>query len=292
MIIHGVSIHTGGGKVLLDQLLTDETLGKISHLICDQRYLLPSKISNKVVIHRIQPTLKSRIKAEFLLKEIASKSPDEKILCFSNLPPIFKLPNPVILFLQNALILKGVPQYAENLKVKLRILYEKIWFNFFLKNACEVWVQTEWMKDKFLEYYNLKILVKPIVLNLPPPIPASIKRYDFISVSGSAPHKHLLDLVLAWKLLPEPRPKLLIIGDKPNNEIKAALDQITDGSVMFVTDVMRKELFNYYQESRALILTSKLESYCLPLYEAKHFQLKVLAPNERYVLEADRKSVV
>jgi glycosyltransferase involved in cell wall biosynthesis len=285
MILHGVSIHTGGGKVLLDQLLREATLGEITHLICDERYELPRELPHGIKIYRTPPTLFKRLKAEFLLREIAEKNPSEMVLCFSNLPPIFRLQNPVILFLQNALLLPGEMSFALNLKVRLRILFEKFWLNLFLNHVSEVWVQTRWMKKSFQRFFNCPVEVRPIRPSLPAPVTKNLE-WDFISVTGSAAHKHLKELILAWKLLPTPRPKLLILSDTPTPEISEALKNFGDPNLTFKWNVTREEVFEFYQRSRTLLLTSKLESYCLPLYEAIHFGLKIIAPKEDYVVEA------
>ena len=285
MIIHAVSIHSGGGKVLLDQILTVNNLNGdgISILICDERYEIPANSPFGLQIHKVKPNLLSRWKAEFLLKSIALENPRENVLCFSNLPPALKLPNKVILFLQNALLFPGIPLHVDSIKTKLRIMYEKLWLNFFMSNVNEFWVQTAWMKDILEEKTAVSIKIKPIILDLPTPTKRQ-KKYNYITVSGSTPHKRLYELLKAWELIDNP-PKLLVIMDQPSSKIKAQIERVQNRNITFVINAKREDIYTYYEESKILLITSKIESYCLPIYEALHFGLRVIAPNEGYTHE-------
>lgn len=279
MIIHAASIHTGGGKILLDQLLTNHSFGHISVLICDKRYLPPNNISPQLAIYKISPNLISRWYSELILKRISLKDPGEEVLCFSNLPPAFKLKGTVTLYLQNALLLPGIPLYVDSFKTGIRIIYERIWLKLFLKNINQIWVQTSWMKQECAKLTNKPIFIKPLPVDLPTPV-SRIKKFEYISVSGTTPHKRLFLLLKAWEQITNP-PTLLVISDKLNKKISKQLKKLKN--VTYVTNVERNEIIKYYEESKCLIVTSKIESYCLPLYEALHFNLKILAPDEGYV---------
>lgn len=272
----------GGGKVLLDQLLTENNFGEVEILICDERYILPAKISSSLKVYRVMPTLVARWKAEFLLKALSKKNPHLNVLCFSNLPPAFRLESKIILYLQNALLLPRVPLSGDGIKTKLRILYEKSWLNLFFRNVDEVWVQTQSMKAA-LAHKKIPTFLKAIHPKLPTSNVGISKKYSFITVSGTAPHKRLKILLDAWELFGSNAPSLLIITDKPSADLMKQIDKVRKKNVEIRIDVSREEIFEYYQESKCLIITSKIESFCLPLYEAKHFKLKILAPNESYV---------
>jgi hypothetical protein len=280
MIIHAVSIHTGGGKVLLDHLLLQNTFGPISHLICDERYEVPKNCDKLIKITKIKPNIFFRWKAEFFLKQLSLNFPNEEIFCFSNLPPAFKLKNKVILYLQNALLLPGVPLCTGSVKTGFRILYEKIWLNFFLNNVSEVWVQTEWMKERLISK-NKPILIKPFLPDFPAFEKTEIE-HDFISITGSAPHKRLLELLNAWDELIAPQPSLLIVMDTPTKIIQDKLEKLKNKNVKVKINISREELFSIYPKCRSLIVTSMVESFCLPIYEAKHFDLQIYAIKEAF----------
>jgi hypothetical protein len=285
MIIHAISVHSGGGKVLLDQLLTESTFGKVHFLLCDDRYKLPEKFDNTIKVYRISPTLLKRWKSEFLLKNLSNENPSSSVLCFSNLPPAFKLKGNVILFLQNALLLPGIPFYTDSPYVYLRLAYEKMWLKFFWKNINEVWVQTSWMK-KALKNCTIPISIKPFLPKLPAEQGEQVKKYDYVTISGTASHKRLLHLLKSWEMfLPSRIPSLLVITDGITTDMQACLNRL-DNHVTVKININRDEIFKSYCESNCLIVTSKIESYCLPIYEAAHFKLKIFCADEAYARDS------
>ena len=246
------------------------------------RYQLPIGLDEGVEIHRVAPRLIDRWKSEWLLKNLSIKYSDKKVFCFSNLPPAFKLKGRVVLYLQNALLLPGVPLHSDSLKTALRIMYERLWLRFFWRNIDEVWVQTNWMKE-ILSKQKTSVLVKPF-LPLFPSLNSSIqKKYDFITISGVASHKRLSSLLSAWNLLEDGNsPSLLVVTDGLTEELKESLRKLSSKNVTLILNASREEIFTHYQESHSLIITSKIESFCLPIYEAAHFKLKIFAPSEPY----------
>lgn len=284
MIVYALGIHSGGGKVLLDHILTTQELGDISFLICDSRYKLPDKISPNCNVTRIPPSLISRWRAEFYLKKISELNSEEGILCFSNMPPAFKLNGKVILFFQNALLLPGLKSEFDSLKTRIRILYEKLWIYSFLKNVDEIWVQTRWMRTNFF-HTQTPILVKPFLPNFPPVNFRIEKKFDFITVSGNARHKMLNELLFLWDKMPADGPNLLVVTEKPSLHISKIMKNLKNKNIHFVFDIPHDEVFIYYQQSYYLIVSSKVESFCLPIYEALHFGLKVIAIKSEFSLE-------
>lgn len=287
MIIHAVSIHVGGGKILLDHILKTEELGKTSVLICDSRYSIPQNLDRNMKIIKIKPNLISRWWVEFKLLEICKNYPDESVFFFSNLPPFFKHKNHSILFLQNALLLPSVPFIFDNIKNSARILYEKIYLRIFLKNINETWVQTSWMKEMLTPFTNLPIQVKPINPILPTPTVRK-KKYDFICITSLNPHKRLFQFLQTWHEIPSSY-SLAIISDSIDNETLNLIQSLKN--VRLFTNVSRNEIFKLYEESKCLIVTSKIESYCLPIYEALHFGLSIIAPSEGYTADIRNKIV-
>ena len=280
MIIHAASIHSGGGKVLLDQLLQKKEFGRVSLLICDTRYIIPKDVDSDLKIIKVLPTLKERWKAEIKLKKYTDLNPNQTVLCFSNLPPAFKLNAKVILYLQNALLLPGVKFYTTTLWAFFRLCYEKIWLNFFWKNLDEVWVQTNWMKKSLIKL-GKPIIIRPIFPILPTHLPDTSKKYDFISVSGGAPHKRQNRLLEAWSKMPTP-PSLLLITDYIDKEFEPN----PNSNITVLKNIDRDQIIESYLSSHCLIITSKIESFCLPLYEAQHFKLDIISPDEEYATES------
>lgn len=289
MIIFAVNIHNGGGKVLLDELLLRQTFGAISTVFCDQRYEVP-KLDYVPHIVRVTPTLLSRLIAEADMRAIAKNVQHETVLCFGNLPPVFKLPNKTIVYLQNAFTIPGAAMPRGSARTILRSIYEKIWFSLFKKNASEFWVQTRAMKN-LMEQSNFRSIIdiKPI-FPLFPEVTRVKKKYDFIIVTNSNKHKRSEDFLTALLKLNELKKQVcvLVITDqvtKPQNDI---LIRLRGGSVHVEVKLRanRNEVFTALAASRTLVNASEVESFCLPLYEALHVKLNIITVDEPYAREA------
>lgn len=290
MIIHAVSIHSGGGKVLLDSLLVDKHFGIPQILICDERYILPKEIeqNSQLKIYKIKPTLFNRWSAEFLLRRLSCENPHLEILCFSNLPPSFRLKGKTYLYLQNALLLPREKILSSNLKVTLRLLYEKAWLQLFIKNLDAIWVQTSWMKNKLQKWTTLPVELRPFLPSFPNLKNEIPKVYDFITITGAVKHKNLKHLLLTWKLFPqEVTPSLLIVTDGMTPELETLYQLLDSNKVTLKVGAKREDIFEYYQKSKNLILLSELESFCLPLYEAAHFGLKIYSAKRPFAIDSN-----
>ncbi len=283
MIIYATNIHAGGGKILLDEVLKNQKLGPISAVFIDVRYQLPSTVDlSTISVFRIKPRLISRWNAELKLKKYAAQYPNEQVLCFGNLPPFFRLKNHVLLFLQNAFLLSVIPIPKDKIQVFLRYTYERIWLRLFAKNIDQVLVQTKWMLKNLPMNLKPKAKVQVILPSLPQPEPIA-KKYLFISVTGSEKHKNLSSLLQALNQTDLQNHRVAIITAAPylNTQSK---------NIDFFSNISRAELYKLYQQSKCLIMTSEIESFCLPLYEAKHFGLDIIATDAEFTKEATSTS--
>jgi len=113
--------------------------------------------------------------------------------------------------------------------------------------------------------------------------------YDFIYVATGEPHKNHRKLIDAWKLLaseniypslcltlPKDRhPKLMDIINGSRDKYGLKIDNVSTNQ--------KEDLFLLYKKSSALVYPSKLESFGLPLIEAKSIGLPVIASELDYV---------
>ncbi len=289
MIVYATNIHIGGGKVLLDELLQKRSFGSISTLFCDRRYAVPT-LDYQLQIFRVNPDLISRMKAEISLKRLALLDTSESILCFGNLPPFFSLKNKTIVYIQNAFTVPGSILPKDSLRARLRSIYEKVWFFLFNKNASEFWVQTNAMKQLMLKNgFASKTYVKPIY----PVFPAINKvetKYDFVMVTSANRHKRTEDFLRALLNLSRKKKhaRALIISNGESKEMKTLLIELRDSSVLVDVklNASRTLVFESFGASRTLVNTSEAESFCLPLYEAKHSKLKIISVDKPYAQEA------
>ncbi len=287
MIVYAVNVHTGGGKVLLDELLINEPFGKVTALLHDSRYVVPAQKRKSYVQVSVLPSLVQRMKAELTLKKILAERPSEFVLFFGNLPPLFVRPKNSALYLQNCILLPEIKIQTKNMKAFVRLTIEKLILKLKIKSVSEVWVQTDWMAQSLSRWTDVLVQKKPFLPSLPPVKPVE-KVYDFLSVTSTAKHKNLEIFLQALKVLDQlttTKIKVAIVldEDKAPDFVKPFIAKNIELDVL--TKVSRGDLFEIYQKSKNAVVTSLYESYSLPLYEALHFKLSVICPNEAYTNE-------
>ena len=112
--------------------------------------------------------------------------------------------------------------------------------------------------------------------------------WDFIYVADGQAHKNHRTLFAAWQLLAEQglKPRLaLTLGPRDQLVIDAMneLKRQTGAELHNLGHLPRDQVLALYQDARALIFPSTTESFGLPLVEAQHLGLPVLAPEADYV---------
>lgn len=289
MIVFASNIHTGGGKELLDEFVSELTPQDI--LIVNEKYTTPKKTKVGKII-KVGHSIISRLQAEYLLKKVSLNFPEHEILMFGNLPPMLKLSNKVTVFFQNMILVPNFPLTNFPLKTKVRLLLERSIFAAFKRNIDTFWVQSNYVDEvtsKFWKFKNIK--VKPIVpkyLNSPyETADEKNMKYDFICVSANLPHKNLLNLFLAWKQIFEqfPHKKLLIVLNNHENNNPNFLCGAEKYGIMVKNQKNKNELKDLYLQSKNLVFPSTIESFGLPILEAKHYGLNIIASDIGYAKE-------
>ena len=292
VVVHAPNVHVGGGKELLDSLM--EVLDRRDDYmaVLDERFGWRAKFRHPLNIVLVRPTLKDRLEAEWHLKTHVGAG--STVLCFGNLPPLFRLKGKVYLYLQNRFLLGGEsladwPWYA-----RARLTLERRWLALRLRNADVIVVQTQTMRALVHERFRRDAIVLPFLPDtVRSPGSAGGKRDPssaaFVYVASGEPHKNHLRLVQAWRLLGEAglRPQLWLTLDTARygrlvDEIEHTASvhglQITN-----VGSVSRSELDELYRKADALIYPSMLESYGLPLLEARAAGLPLITGELDYV---------
>lgn len=290
MIISAVNVHTGGGRVLLDELLLHQRFGAVCHLFVDQRYEDKNLILEQIPTTRVAPRVFSRLLAEFQIQKLANKLPHEDLLFFGNLPPVFRLKNKTVLYLHNCFLFSSLPRPRDSIRSFIRCSIERIWFQLFLRNVDEVWVQIEWMRELTLKQFpNKKVILRPFVPTLPP-LPPRAKRFDFISVNAPSKHKNLSTLLDALVLLDQELEQdiefLLVLEGPPLSNVEELRSRLHRIRLITEYQLDRQALFERYAESRVSVVTSSLESFCLPLFESSFFGLPVIALDTPFARES------
>ena len=214
IILSAFNVHTGGGLVLLKGLLKSKKI-KVK--------LLDNRLKNKLVSKNNKSTIfvKKKI-SDRIFKfhfECLRSSYKDKILCFNGLPPLFNSKAKVILFIQTFYFFANISNFNFDLYTYLRINFEKIWFNIGLRNADEIWVQTNTMKRRLVNFLKEKNISKKIIIKIMPLIDEEThlimkkkakvsinshknKNYFFYPADGAG-HKNHLRLLEAFLLINE-----------------------------------------------------------------------------------------
>jgi glycosyltransferase involved in cell wall biosynthesis len=297
LFIHATNVHQGGGRFLLTALLNALPNDRKYVLTLDRRMIFPDTISPDTNVRFVEPSIRHRFAAEQYLSRIVV--PGDIVLCFGNLPPLFKLRGHVVVFLQNRYLIDEVMKNGFSSKVRLRLAIEKLWFSKKTMNTDQFVVQTQTMKKLLETRINKKIpvMVLPFVEN-PNGYGRSAphqrngkskKKYDFIYVASGEPHKNHQHLLDAWCLLADEGilPSLCFTLDENRFvEIMKNVNLIKKNQKLKITNTGKlphKDVLALYRQSAAMIYPSAFESFGIPLIEARQAGLPVLAPELDYV---------
>lgn len=299
LFIHATNVHQGGGKSLLSALLDACPNHQKVVALLDRRMTLPSNIPANLTIKFVEPSIQQRLRAEWWLAQ--SVQSQDTVLCFGNLPPLFKLCGYVIVFVQNRYLVDEVALGNFHIKMRLRLGVERIWLSWRSVNVDEFVVQTPSMKTALLSsgcVVKQPVHVRPFA-NVSGGYQRTVsqqhagqegqKRYDFIYTASSDPHKNHRRLVKAWCLLAEQElfPSLCLTLDaNVSAELCAWVDEqklryglkLENGGFL-----PHEQVLLLYGQAGALIYPSLFESFGLPLIEARQAGLPVLASELDYV---------
>jgi len=296
IFIHATNVHQGGGFSLLNALLK-APYDKVEFVLSlDERMLIPEDMARNVYIKRVNSTVSERFKAErWLARRV---TPEDVILCFGNLPPLFKLCGYTVVFVQNRYLIDDVNLKGFPLNIRARLAIERLWLSKKLANANEFIVQTPSMK-KLLEKKTeggVPVRVLPFVAGpsryarrVPQKKMQTETIYDFVYVASGEPHKNHLRLIEAWCLLAEEGlfPSLGLTLDEARfmglfREIKE-MRRLHGLKVKNVGELLHQDVLAFYNKAGALIYPSTYESFGIPLIEARQVNLPVLASELDYV---------
>jgi L-malate glycosyltransferase len=115
-----------------------------------------------------------------------------------------------------------------------------------------------------------------------------------LHVGRLAPNKCIEDIIKAFYFLRhhvEPKSKLWLVGIDIDTELysfslkRLARELEVDDAVQFVGGLSDSEVRAFYQQSSVYICMSEHEGFCVPLIEAMHFGLPVIAYNSSAVAD-------
>lgn len=296
IFIHATNVHQGGGRSLLEALL--RALDDKSEVVLslDSRMSISMDMPRNVKIKRVQPSIVYRLDAERWL--VHNVTQEDIVLCFGNLPPLFKLRGRVVVFMQNRYLIDDVTISGFPLKIRLRLAMERLWLFQAMANASEFIVQTPTMERLLKIKVQGRVPVRVFSFmaepngyerNDPQLEEQTENSYDFVYVASGEQHKNHRRLIEAWCLLAEEGlfPSLcLTLGEARFAELCKEIDAMRQRyglNVMNIGELSHKGALALYMRASALIYPSTFESFGLPLVEARQAGLPVLASELDYV---------
>ena len=300
LILHAPNVHQGGGRNLLLALL--DTLNAPARVHLDQRFLSgtppETPIAEGIDVHGFAPSLKERFIAERQLH--SSSGPSDIILCFGNLPPLFRADAArTYVFIQNRYLLDRDGIKDLPLRLRLRIEIERVWLRRALRTS-EVIVQTQTMADLVLRHLNRSARVLPFrsvaraATPSQPPVPEEGQEpLDMLYVASGEPHKNHATLFDAWGLLADAN-QTPVLGVTLSRAASPALAAQADtlerrgARIDFLGPQPAAEMPMLYARARALVFPSHFESFGLPLLEAAEVGIPIIASERDYVRDVVR----
>ncbi len=291
IIINASNIHTGGGKVIIEDLLNfldDFKAISFIYFIDDRWNEISTKKSN-LKINKVSKkerfSVWNKIEKESTVSDI--------IIYFTNIPPRKRHKCKTFLFLQNRFVIENFSLRGFNIKTKLRIFYERMLFNFKFNNCDKIIVQSNTMKNILLKK---GVPVKSII-----ELPFFFQRNYFFSkknnqkkttkkflyVASDEPHKNHIRLINSWIMLSKEKiyPKLIITINENSSLQRYVEDMKNKHNIMVETksNLTRHQIFELYQNIDAIIYPSLIESYALPIVEAKFTKTPIISSELDFV---------
>lgn len=284
LVIHAPNIHLGGGRTLLLALLS--TLRQPAVVQLDERFESLPDLAPGVQVIRVAASLVGRLQAERRLQLLCRSG--DVLICFGNLPPLFRSSARVFVYLQNRYLTSSRPLAGLPWSARLRIRIERLWLCHRLHNATLL-VQTETMLQEVRENIGCEANVVPFLPREVQPSAGQLPvLYDYLYVASGEPHKNHRRLLQAWVLLANRgfRPSLCLTLDTQRDAALCAwVERLVRQYGLCVANnpVPLSQISGLYAQCGALIYPSLFESFGLPLLEARRAGMSIVAAERDYV---------
>ena len=292
--LYAPNVREGGGAILLAELIA-----KLPN--CYIQMMLPSDffIEPQTPFLKCQPGIWGRLLAEFKIFKLAKEG--DTVLCFNGSAPLLPTKARIYIYLQNSILLEAGQAYEMSWLSALRISVERLALRLYWKNVKMFFVQTQSMKirlEHFQKTCNLpvrRVKISPF-FKKPNRTKANEIRLStcmqrekqFFYPAYFQKHKNHQNLFLAWDKLVDKVPKVQLVITL--NEAQFA-NICASGSfspefyrtVECVGEITFRQTQKVMAESSALIFPSKTESFGMPLLEAAHLGVPIIASERDFV---------
>jgi L-malate glycosyltransferase len=242
----------------------------------------------------IDPRIASRVRP---LKSFAPGVDDVLVIHYSAYAPklraVLDLPNPKLLVYHNVTPARWFWDYEPTIAVHCSLGRRQL--PDFAKGVDLAAGVSQFNADELAAAGATRTAVIPIVfsppdvgpVDQPPGGPPTI-----LFVGRLTPHKRQDELIGAFSLYRRhrsPQARLVLVGEGLTPRYAASLvdlaDRLAPGAVTFRSQISRDELWGCYQEASAFVCLSEHEGFCIPLLEAFHFDVPVIARPSGGVVE-------
>lgn len=293
ILIDTVYINNGGGKILLDYLISHlENLDEKFFYIFDIRikpHNYHIKATNKIIY--LRPNLLDRY--DFYNSH---RNTFSKVFVLGNIPPLVKLNCSVITYFHSPLYIKVPKDYSwfEKIKYQLKVNVLK----YASKNTDKWLVQSEEIKQQFIHKFGQesKLEIVPFYPELINQENVEREKNTFIYVSNAQAHKNHMRLIDAFCKAYDKSHKgrlILTVNDAYPKVLDLINKKISENyPIENIGFVDRKTLSKWYAKTEYLIFPSLAESFGLGLIEAISMGCKVIGANLPYTYAVCEPSAV
>ncbi|MES2686091.1 MAG: glycosyltransferase [Pseudomonadota bacterium] len=273
----------------------------------DERMHMAQTQHQNVGIRKVRSSGLHRLLAERWLAQKAKTG--DLVLCFGNLPPLFRTAGRVVVFLQNRYLVDSTSLAQFPIRTRLRLQAERWWLRWRAGNADIFAVQTPSMATAlkasgFAQNKQVTVLpfvanaagygrsgrsISPVAPHLAAPPSTGASANPFLYVASGEPHKNHRRLVDAWRLLASEGlfPVLWLTLDPSANPglcdwVEAQRQQF-NLRLKNWGKLPHDTVVDLYGQAGALIYPSTFESFGLPLIEARQAGLPVIASELDFV---------
>ncbi|WP_286774803.1 MULTISPECIES: glycosyltransferase [Sphingobacterium] len=286
LLVDAIFINNGGGKVLLDYLLSklEETNLEIHYLLDERilkfKYLIKS--TNKVTY------LNSSLKSRYIFYK-KHRFDFDKVIVLGNIPPPIRINSKVINYFHNRVLLEVPKDFG--LVQQFKYLLKVAVLRATIQNT-DLWlVQTDSMRSKFLKKFGSKLAVDIVPFFS---VLSSKKQLDrefgtFIYVSNAQENKNHSRLITAFCLSYDilKKGKLFLTVSEKFPKILQLIREFQDQGYPIINlgFIDREKLTAYYLKTEYVIYPSLSESFGLGLIEGALLGCKVIGSDLIYTYD-------
>jgi Glycosyl transferases group 1 len=287
-------VHVGGGLVLLDSIVKTWAQEPV-HAFLDRRLEGAMVLPERWKVRWCGTSAIGRLKSE---RELAAATGEATItLCFSSLPPLFKLAGFAVCFVQNQYLVNRHTIQTLPLRTRLKLGLASRLLKLLRHHADRYVVQTTTMARALWQALGPEFEARTDVVPFLPGMPAEVvlsvagsdrQGPDFIYPADGVAHKNHRRLIEAWIELSRRglRPSLELTLPSRDAALIREVESAAATHGLFIENVghlPHDDLLARFATSGALIFPSCAETVGIPLIEAARLNRPILASERDFV---------